>query len=132
MRNRISGMAFDALASRMLWLYDHKNKHKAKPKTLKQSSRNVQIDLTSIQISQFAKLENKRFYFADRFILRPVSHFYLQELRKYKKDSQKLIEKLCEGNKFHMLKVVNKAILLNKSCRFCKKYYFSQSAKDYN
>ena len=54
-------MAFDALASRMLWLYDHKNKHKAKPKTLKQSSRNVQIDLTSIQISQFAKLENKGF-----------------------------------------------------------------------
>ena len=132
MRNRISGMAFDALASRILWLYDNKNKHKVKPKTLKQSIRNVQIDLTSIQISQFSKLDNKRFYFADRFILRPVSHFYLQELRKYKKDSQNLIEKLCEGNKFHMLKVVNKAILLNKSCRFCKKYYFSLSAKDYN
>ena len=134
MRNRISGMAFDALASRILWLYDNKNKHKVKPKTLKQSIRNVQIDLTSIQISQFSKLDNmtKIFYFAGRFILHPVSHFYLQEFRKYKKDSQKLIEKLCEGNKFDMLKLVNKAILQNKSCRFCKKYHCSLSAKDYN
>ena len=103
-------MATDAFASRIFSLHNRKNMDKVKSKTLTQNRLQVvrsKLIMTSIQKTQFAKPNNTRFYLADGVILLPVCNPYLEELRKYNKDLQKLKEQLLQENKFNMLKLGN-------------------------
>ena len=92
------GMDFDAYSSRLSSLHEYCDKQKPKKITQKRFQIiNNNIQMNTVNKTQFAGLNDKRFYFHDGIISLPFGHYLLEESRKgkekYKKGIQHVIMK---------------------------------------
>ena len=79
------GMHFEAYANRVMSLNDF---FKQKVKKIQQNRfqiKNIEMRIQSISKSQFAGLNDKRFYFYDGIVSMPFVHHLLEKLKKEKK-----------------------------------------------
>ena len=77
-------------------------------------------NMSAIKKIQFAKLNDKRYYFSDGILSLPFSHPYLWEVTKYKKESKEKLENFFSDDKFEILKLEYKALLKNERLRVFK------------
>ena len=70
--------------------------------------------MTTMKKCQFAKVNDKRYYFSDGIVFLPFGHPYLSGVRKYKNESAEKLEDFFVSNKFEILRLKNNAILKNE------------------
>ena len=113
-RREAPSMTFESYASRIAPLrYDSK---KTEPKKIIQKRlqiKNTNMIMTSINKVQFARLNDKRYYFSDGIVSLPYGHPQLKEVRKYKKSLPK-IHTVIEREKDRLLRLENEDVVRNE------------------
>ena len=108
-RRDTPGMSLESYAMRISTLRDISCKKEETKITQKRFQiKNTNMTMTSVNKVQFARLNNKRYYFSDGIVSLPLDHPSLSEVRDYKKSLSKIytvIEK--EKDKILENKIVN-------------------------
>ena len=97
-------MDFGAYSSRLLSLY--KFCHDNIPEKIKQKRFRIvhnSMQMVSISKTQFAGLNDKRFYFHDGIVLLPFGHFLLEASRKLKEQYKSKIKTTIKEQKYKFL-----------------------------
>ena len=88
------------------------------------------MTMTSVNKVQFARLNDKRYYFSDGIVSLPFGHPTLNEVREYKKSLPK-IHTVIQKEKNEILKRENEAVNNNERLRILRSI-FSQPITYYN
>ena len=91
---------------------------------------NTNMKMKTITKCKFARINDKRYYFSDGIVSLPFGHPLLDEVRKYKKQFNKIHEKI-EQEKDIILKYENEACMQNERLRILRSI-FSQPLVYYN
>ena len=99
------GMDFDAYSSRLSSLHEYCDKQKPKKITQKRFQIvNNNMQMNTVNKTQFADLNDKRFYFYDDGIISlPFGHYLLEESRKEKEKYKKGIQHVIMKQKYNFL-----------------------------
>ena len=98
------GMDFEAYSSRLLSLYEFC--HDNIPEKIKQKRFQIvhnSMQIISVSKTQFAGLNDKRFYFHDGIVLLPFGHFLLEASRKLKQQYKSRIKTAIKEQKYKFL-----------------------------
>ena len=130
-RRDTPGMSFESYAMRISTLRDIDCKKEEKKITQKRLQvKNTNMTMTSVNKVQFARLNNKRYYFSDGIVPLPLGHPSLSEVRVYKKSLSK-IHTVIEKEKDKILQLENKIVNDNERLRILQ-LTFSQPITDYS
>ena len=130
-RRDTPGMSFESYAMRISTLRDIDCKKEEKKITQKRLQvKNTNMTMTSVNKVQFARLNNKRYYFSDGIVPLPLGHPSLSEVRVYKKSLSK-IHTVIEKEKDKILQLENKIVNDNERLRILR-LTFSQPITDYS
>ena len=72
------------------------------------------MNMTQVKKCQFFWLKDKRYFFSNGIFSLPIDHPNLEQVGKFKKDSEEEIENLLLIKKIEMLKLESNAIFNNK------------------
>ena len=112
------GMDFDAYSSRLSSLYEYCDKQKPKKITQKRFQIiNNNMQMNTVNNTQLAGLNDKRFYFHDGIISLPFGHYLLEESRKEKEKYKKGIQHVIMKQKYNFF---NKRSSCSKKLRTIK------------
>ena len=94
-------------------LHDHETTNRIPKQTIQKQLQVKSGKMNTNQECEFSKLNNKRYYFSDGIVSLPIKIWFLEEVRKYKKDSEEKAQDLFLSNKYDMLRLEYKPILRN-------------------
>ena len=124
-------MNFESYAMRINMLResdDQKEENKIVQKRLQ--VKNTNMTMTSVNKVQFARLNDKRYYFSDGIVSLPFGHPTLNKVREYKKSLPK-IHTVIQKEKNEILKRENEVVNNNERLRILRSI-FSQPITYYN
>ena len=99
------GMDFEAYSSRLASLHEFCDKQKTnKIKQKRFQIINSGMRMVSVNKTQFAGLNDKRFYFHDGIVSLPVRHYLLEDSKKEKEKFKSKIQKEIMTQKYNFLK----------------------------
>ena len=130
-RKDTQGMNFESYAMRINTLREVDNKKEEKKIVQKRLQvKNTNMTMTSVNKVQFARLNDKRYYFSDGIVSLPFGHRALNKVREYKKFLPK-IHTVIPKEKDEILKGENAVANNNERLRILRSI-FSQPITYYN
>ena len=116
-RKDTQGMNFESYAMRINMLRESDDKKEEKKIVQKRLQvKNTNMTMTSVNKVQFARLNNKRYYFSDGIVSLPFGHPSLNKVREYKKSLPK-IHTVIQKEKDEILKGENAVVNNNERLR---------------
>ena len=116
-RKDTQGMNFESYAMRINMLRESDDKKEEKKIVQKRLQvKNTNMTMTSVNKVQFARLNNKRYYFSDGIFSLPFGHPSLNKVREYKKSLPK-IHTVIQKEKDEILKSENAVVNNNERLR---------------
>ena len=130
-RKDTTGMNFESYAMRINMLRESDDKKEEKKIVQKRLQvKNTNMTMTSVNKVQFARLNNKRYYFSDGIVSLPFGHPTLNKVREYKKSLPK-VHTVIQKEKNEILKRENEVVNNNERFRILRSI-FSQPITYYN
>ena len=130
-RKDTTGMNFESYAMRINTLRESDDKKEEKKIVQKRLQvKNTNTTMTSVNKVQFARLNDKRYYFSDGIVSLPFGHPTLNKVREYKKSLPK-IHTVIQKEKNEILKRENEVVNNNERLRILRSI-FSQPITYYN
>ena len=130
-RKDTTGMNFESYAMRINTLRESDDKKEEKRIVQKRLQvKNTNMTMTSVNKVQFARLNDKRYYFSDGIVSLPLGHPALNKVREYKKSLPK-IHTIIQKEKNEILKRENEVVNNNERLRILRSI-FSQPITYYN
>ena len=123
MRKDFCGMTSEAFASWIMALNKHETAYKnQKRKTQKQfQAKNGVMRMNTCHLS----LNDKRYYLSDGIVAFPFGHTLLQEVKKYKKDSEEKLQKRDREKQLDILNMEVKASASYKSLNLIRYWHLT-------
>ena len=116
-RKDTQGMNFESYAMRINMLRESDDKKEEKKIVQKRLQvKNTNMTMTSVNKVQFARLNDKRYYFSDGIVSLPFGHPSLNKVREYKKSLPK-IHTVIQKEKDEILKGENAVVNNNERLR---------------
>ena len=130
-RKDTQGMNFESYAMRINMLRESDDKKEEKKIVQKRLQvKNTNMTMTSVNKVQFARLNDKRYYFSDGIVSLPFGHPSLNKVREYKKSLPK-IHTVIQKEKDEILKGENAVVNNNERLRILRSI-LSQPTTYYN
>ena len=130
-RKDTQGMNFESYAMRINMLRESDDKKEEKKIVQKKLQvKNTNMTMTSVNKVQFARLNDKRYYFSDGIVSLPFRHPSLNKVREYKKSLPK-IHTVIQKEKDEILKGENSVVNNNERSRILRSI-LSQPITYYN
>ena len=130
-RKDTQGMNFESYTMRINTLREVDDKKEEKKIAQKRLQvKNTNMTMTSVSKVQFARLNDKRYFFSDRIVSLPFGHPTLNKVREYKKSLPK-IHTVIQKEKDEILKGKNAVVNNNERLRILRSI-FSQLITYYN
>ena len=122
-RKDTTGMNFESYAMRINILRESDDKKEGKKIVQKRLQvKNTNMTMTSVNKVQFARLNDKRFYFSDGIVSIPFGHPTLNKVREYKKSLPK-IHTVIEKEKNEILKRENEVVNNNERLKILRSIF---------